>query len=192
MNSNANIITVYAEATPNPHSMKFVANKLLSETSFDFPNVESATNSEFVTQLFKFSFVKGVFIASNFVTITKEPSIEWVEIMPIIREFVKAYVESGDTIVPQTISEKTGLPGEENINGAEEKIKQLLDEYVRPAVEQDGGAINFKSYENGKVTVTLQGACSGCPSSTLTLKAGIETLLKRMMPEVNEVIAESI
>jgi NFU1 iron-sulfur cluster scaffold homolog, mitochondrial len=124
---------------------------------------------------------------NNFVTITKVPSYEWFDIIPILREFLKAYLESGDPIINP--KEELSAEEESEVVG---KIKQLLDNHVKPAVEMDGGAISFKSFDNGVVTVVLKGACSGCPSSTITLKAGIENLLKRMVPEVTEVVSEAV
>lgn len=185
-------VHIYTESNPNPNSMKFVANYMLVQEgdTFDFPDAQSAETSPLALEIFKFSFVRRVFIAANFVTITKDKGIEWFEISDILRTFIKHYLESdkpvirGNTESPQAYSE----------NDSEEirKIKEILDEYVRPAVEQDGGAIHFRSFEEGIVKVQLQGSCSGCPSSTVTLKAGIENLLKRMVPEVKEVVAEGV
>lgn len=180
-------INVYTEPTPNPETMKFVTNKLLTNSSLDFPDSESARKSPFAKELFTFSFVKGVFFASNFVTVTKTADAEWEELIPILKEFVKGAVESELKIAEDGPREVT-FEGTET----EQKIQQILYDYVRPAIEMDGGHIAFKSYEDGMVTVILQGACSGCPSSTLTLKAGIENLLKRMIPDVKEVVAEAM
>lgn len=185
-------VHIYTESNPNPNSMKFVANCMLVQEgdSFDFPDVQSAETSPLALELFKFSFVRRVFIAANFVTITKDEGTEWFEISDILRTFIKHYLE-GDKPV---IRENTESPQAYSENDSEEvrKIKEILDEYVRPAVEQDGGAIHFRSFEEGIVKVQLQGSCSGCPSSTVTLKAGIENLLKRMVPEVKEVVAEGV
>lgn len=183
------LLTVYAESTPNPATMKFVANKMLlpDGLSMDFPGVETTADSPLAAQLFQFSGVTGVFIASNFVTVTKASELEWSDLIPILREFVKGYLSSGEPIVFAKQTSESAASASE----IDEKIKQLLDEYIRPAVEEDGGAISFKSFDKGVVTVILQGSCSGCPSSTLTLKAGIENLLKRMVPEVTEVVSEA-
>ncbi len=189
MESNT-LLAVYAESTPNPATMKFVVNKMLlpEGLAMDFPSKDSTGDSPLAAALFQFSGVVGVFITSNFVTVTKAADLEWSDLIPILREFVKGYVSSGDPIVyAKQNSENTGTASE-----IDEKIKSLLDEYIRPAVEEDGGAISFKSFDKGVVTVTLQGSCSGCPSSTLTLKAGIENLLKRMVPEVTEVVSEAL
>ncbi len=181
-------INVYTETTPNPASMKFLVNKLLLNGSSDYPTKESAELSPFAKELFKFNFVNGVFFASNFVTITKTEDAEWADIEPILKEFVKGATESEIQIKTVVTDETTSFEGSET----EIKIQQILHDYVRPAVEQDGGAISYKSYEEGVVTVELRGSCSGCPSSTYTLKAGIESLLKRMVPEVTEVVSEAL
>src|ERR1700749_1404030 len=181
-------INVYTESTPNPATTKFIVNKLLINGSVDFPTKESAQSSPFAKELYKFSFVNGVFFASNFVTITKFEEDSWDDIMPILKEFVKGAVEAELKVKEEEHVENTDFDGTDT----EVKIQQILNDYVRPAVEQDGGAITYKSYEEGKVTVELRGSCSGCPSSTITLKAGIENLLKRMVPEVNEVVSEAL
>ncbi|WP_342645079.1 NifU family protein [Mucilaginibacter sp. CSA2-8R] len=180
-------INVYTESTPNPATMKFIVNKLLINGSVDFPTRESADHSPFAKELYKFSFVNGVFFASNFVTVTKTEGTEWDDIEPIIKEFVKGAVES-ELKVQEEEQEDVNFEGTES----EIKIQQILHDYVRPAVEQDGGAISYKSFNDGIVTVELRGSCSGCPSSTLTLKSGIENLLKRMVPEVQEVVSEAL
>lgn len=180
-------INVYTESTPNPATMKFIVNKLLINGSVDYPTKESAEKSTFAKELFKFSFVNGVFFASNFVTVTKAEGAEWDDVEPIVKEFVKGAVES-ELKVQEEEQADVNFEGTE----AEVKIQQILHDYVRPAVEQDGGAIAYKSFTEGVVTVELRGSCSGCPSSTITLKAGIENLLKRMVPEVQEVVSEAM
>jgi len=180
-------INVYTESTPNPATMKFIVNKLLINGSVDYATRESAEHSPFAKELYKFSFVNGVFFASNFVTVTKTEGTEWDDIEPIIKEFVKGAVES-ELKVQEEEQEEVNFEGTES----EIKIQQILHDYVRPAVEQDGGAISYKSFNDGIVTVELRGSCSGCPSSTLTLKSGIENLLKRMVPEVQEVVSEAM
>jgi Fe-S cluster biogenesis protein NfuA len=180
-------INVYTESTPNPATMKFIVNKLLINGSVDYPNKESAEKSTFAKELYKFSFVNGVFFASNFVTVTKTEGTDWDDIEPILKEFVKGAVES-ELTVQEVEQEEINFEGTD----AEVKIQQILHDYVRPAVEQDGGAISYKSFTDGIVTVELRGSCSGCPSSTLTLKSGIENLLKRMVPEVQEVVSEAL
>ncbi|GAA4913187.1 NifU family protein [Mucilaginibacter defluvii] len=179
-------INVYTEATPNPATMKFIVNKLLINGSVDYPTKESAETSTFAKELYKFSFVNGVFFASNFVTVTKTEGTDWADIEPILKEFVKGAVES-ELVVKAEAHEEVDFEGTDT----EIKIQQILNDYVRPAVEQDGGAITYKSFDEGVVTVELRGSCSGCPSSTVTLKAGIENLLKRMVPGVTEVVSEA-
>lgn len=180
-------INVYTESTPNPATMKFLVNKLLLNGSIDFATKESAVQSPFASELFRFDFVNGVFFASNFVTITKTESANWLDIEPILKEFVKSAVESEIKIQEQQ-EEIVSFEGTE----VEIKIQQILHDYVRPAVEQDGGAISYRSFDGGIVTVELRGSCSGCPSSTITLKSGIENLLKRMVPEVTEVVSTAL
>jgi Fe-S cluster biogenesis protein NfuA len=188
MSTSTSSINIYTESTPNPATMKFLVNKLLINNSLDFPTQESAENSPFAHELFKFNFVNGVFFASNFVTVTKVEGIEWPEIEAILKECIKGAVESELKITQEGEKEAAAFEGTE----AEIKIQQILNDYVRPAVEQDGGAISYKSFTDGVVTVELRGSCSGCPSSTITLKSGIESLLKRMVPEVTEVISEAL
>jgi Fe-S cluster biogenesis protein NfuA len=187
----ASPINIYAESTPNPNAMKFVANKLILRGSMDFPEAGSALGYPFVSSLFTFSFVKGVFVAENYITITKDEGTDWDDIIQILKEFIRGSFEEGKDLFETVKTGKANLPPQTGANEIENKIIDLLEEYIRPAVEGDGGAIQFKSFNQGVVTVILQGACSGCPSSTLTLKAGIENLLKRMVPEVTEVVSEA-
>lgn len=191
------VISIYTEMTPNPETMKFVANKLLYPgKSIDFPSVESATASPLAQQLFTFPFIKSVFIASNFVTLTKTADTEdWQDVIPSIKQFLKDYLEEGKAVIDES-EIVTAKPESSNEVHADDddvvkRIKELLENYVKPAVEMDGGAIQFKSYDAGKVNLIMQGSCSGCPSSTITLKAGIEGMMKRMIPEVKEVVAEA-
>ncbi len=187
------IVSIYTEATPNPDSLKFVMNKmLLTGKSVDFERGDDVSYSPLAEELFsKFDFIKGVFVMNNFVTVRKGPETDWFEVKSAISEFIKNHVSEGKVIVgdiPVAENLSSGLDGDAII----EKIKQMLDQYVKPAVEMDGGAIQFKSFDDGIVTLLMQGSCSGCPSSTVTLKSGIEGLLKRMVPEVKEVVAESM
>lgn len=179
------------EANPNPNSMKFVANFMLMPDgiSLDFPSKEEASNSPLATSLFELPHVERVFFMANFVTITKPESVEWLEIREEIKEVIKDYLESGKPLVNE-LEDNNQI--NESDSEAVKKIKGILDEYIRPAVEQDGGAITFHSFEEGILKVLLQGSCSGCPSSTVTLKAGIENLMKRMLPEVQSVEAEGV
>jgi Fe-S cluster biogenesis protein NfuA len=201
-------ITLYAEMTPNPNTMKYVANKYLLFTgeSAEFLNQKEAKGySPLAEALFNFPFVKGLFIAANFITITKDDSITWDFINMELREFIREFIADGNEILTQMPQRRENLVDDsapENHENAsipksfeatefDEPIKVLLDEYIRPAVESDGGAIDFKGFDNGKVYVILKGSCAGCPSSTATLKFGIENLLKQHIPEVTEVVAEA-
>ena len=185
------IVDVYTEMTPNPETLKFVADiSLFPNNAADFPDEASAKDSALATELFGFPFVKGVFIMNNFVTVTKTPEADWMEITPTLRDFVKTYLEDGKEIISSDYK-PAGHASQSSEEEVVNKIKEMLDSYVKPAVEMDGGAIQFKSYHEGKVELLLQGSCSGCPSSTITLKAGIEGMMKRMIPEVKEVVAES-
>ncbi|MFI5132698.1 MAG: NifU family protein [Chitinophagales bacterium] len=190
------IISIYTEMTPNPETMKFVANKLLYPgKSVDFPDAESGRPSPLATELFGFPFIKAVFIASNFVTLTRTNDTDWNDVIPSIRQFLKEYLEEGKTIINEeelaSVKQESSNSVSADDTDVVKRIKELLDNYVRPAVEMDGGAIQFKSYDEGVVNLMLQGSCSGCPSSMITLKAGIEGMMKRMIPEVKEVVAES-
>lgn len=192
LKAQAKPVHLYMEANPNPNSLKFVANFMLVEdgVSFDYPDLESAENSDLAKELFNFAAVQRVFVASNFVTVTKSDDVEWAEIQTIIRDHIRQYLESGKAVVKASF-DKDPLFNEGD-SEVVKKIKGILDEYIRPAVEQDGGAIVFHSFQDGIVKVLLQGSCSGCPSSTVTLKAGIQNLLTRMLPEVKEVQAEGV
>src|SRR5262245_17843504 len=175
-------VHIYLESNPNPNSLKFVVNEMLvpEGMSFDFPDAESTSISKLAGELFSYPFVDRVFFASNFITVTKKEDVEWLEIQGTIKEHIKKYLEAGKFIIE--VSESEAAPVEEETESIR-KIKTILDEYIRPAVEQDGGAITYHSFTDGIVRVTLQGSCSGCPSSTVTLKAGIENLFMRMMPD---------
>ncbi len=195
-----NPVMIYTEQTPNPESLKFVTNKMLYKGTADFREEELAQKwSPLATALFELPYVKGVYVCNNFVTITKEFNFGWEDIMLKLKEFIKDYVAEGKVVISEGFEEAMAeLEKEQGIGyqytGEEavlvKKIKELIDTYVKPAVEMDGGNIEFKSFDEGVVTVILQGSCSGCPSSTVTLKAGIEGMLKRMVPEVTEVVSE--
>jgi Fe-S cluster biogenesis protein NfuA len=190
------VISIYTEMTPNPETMKFVANKLLYPgKSIDFAEESLATPSPLAKELFGFPFVKGVFIASNFVTLTKTAETEdWQDVIPAIKQFLKDYLENGGVVVNEVElaqMQPSGNTVHADDDDIVKRVKELLENYVKPAVEMDGGAIQFKSYEDGVVNLMLQGSCSGCPSSMITLKAGIEGMMKRMIPEVKEVVAEA-
>lgn len=203
MSENKVATTVYAESTPNPKVMKFVANRAIIEgDSVEFMNLDEAKSSPLAIKLFHFPFVKEVFIARNFVSITKYEMMEWEDIVRELREFIREYLAGSGLVVEET-QEKVSVTEEsskaspklkeikpEELGEIETRIIEILEEYVTPAVESDGGNIRFISYEQGKVSVLLQGACSGCPSSTVTLKQGIESILKKMLPTlVSEVVA---
>ncbi|MCK7558724.1 NifU family protein [Chitinophaga sedimenti] len=184
------IISIYTEMTPNPETMKFVVNKLLyPNKSIDFPDAASTKASPLAAELFTFPFIRGVFICSNFVTLAKTPDTDWTDVIPSIKAFLKEYLEDNRGVINEEDIEQPVLSTDEN--DIVTRIKELLENYVKPAVEMDGGAIQFKDYHDGVVTLMLQGSCSGCPSSMITLKSGIEGMMKRMIPEVKEVVAEA-
>ena len=187
------MVSIYTEMTPNPETLKFVANKLLYPgKSIDFQSEDLAGPSPLAKELFGFPFIRGVFIASNFITLSKTPDTDWNDVTPSIREFLKEYLEEGKPIIneDEIVAQQPVSSGDDT--DVVKKIKELLENYVKPAVEMDGGAISFKNYANGIVTRALQGSCSGCPSSMITLKSGIEGMMKRMIPEVKEVVAEAV
>jgi Fe-S cluster biogenesis protein NfuA len=193
-------ISVYAEMTPNPAVMKFVANKrIIDGDSIAFQNVEEAKPSPLATKLFHLPFVKEVFVSSNYLAIAKYDIIEWDEVTHELRQMIAEYLQTGEPVIKDNIEVKKPeiadaaastasqkpafeLPDPESLGEVETRIVEILDEYITPAVEQDGGAIKFMGYEDGVVKVLLQGACSGCPSSTATLQSGILTLLQKMLP----------
>ena len=182
-------VTVYAESTPNPAVTKFVANKNLTPFMLEFTSIDEAKTSPFATELFHFPFVKSVFIDKNYVSITKYDVAEWNDITMELREFIRTYIENGKAIVTDDapeITKNSEVAKEEQfetLDDISKEIVNILEEYVKPAVASDGGNIQFESYDadTKKVKVILQGACSGCPSSTFTLKNGIENMLKEML-----------
>lgn len=182
-------VTVYAESTPNPSVMKFVANKKIVTALFEFTSIDEAKLSPLATELFHFPFVKSVFIDENYVSITKYDMAEWQDITIELREFIRSYIENGkDVVLPnaaETLKKSTTQLDTqyESLDDTSKEIINILEEYVKPAVASDGGNIQFISYdaESKNVSVMLQGACSGCPSSTYTLKSGIENMLKEML-----------
>lgn len=192
-------VTVYAEVTPNPSTMKFVASRQIVPATFEFKNIDEAKDSELAKALFQLPFVKQVFIDQNYVSITKFDVAEWEDITMQLRELVRDFIADGKDAVSLDIKPQSQKEGIKQADQAEVKLDDtslqiidILEEYVKPAVASDGGNILFKSYEEESKTVNviLQGACSGCPSSTFTLKNGIETMLKNMMGDkVNEVVA---
>jgi Fe-S cluster biogenesis protein NfuA len=197
--SKKEAIEVYAEVTPNPAAMKFGTNKALTQTDVEFKNIDEASASSPLAQaIFNFPFVKEVFISDNYISVTKYDMVEWDDVHGEVRSFIKEYLAAGKTIIKELPKEETGTVDNKIeapkvvLEGISAQIVDILDEYIKPAVAADGGNIVFRSYneENKVVSVILQGACSGCPSSTATLKNGIENLLKEMLPnQINEVVA---
>jgi NFU1 iron-sulfur cluster scaffold homolog, mitochondrial len=199
-------IIIYAEMTPNPASMKFVANIMLVENGATAQYMSKAETKDapLAAKLFELPFVKAVFMTANFITINKIDAVAWEDVTLELREFLRNYISLGNPIINElpktempvdnTFENKTELFTEHSTptTEAEVKIVEILEEYIRPAVENDGGSITFKSFIDGIVTVQLRGSCSGCPSSTLTLKAGVEALLKKMIPDVKEVVSEAM
>ncbi|TGV00880.1 NifU family protein [Flavivirga rizhaonensis] len=189
-------VTVYAESTPNPAVMKFVTNKKIVTALFEFTSIDEAKLSPLATELFHFPFVKSVFIDENYVSITKYDIAEWQDITIQVREFIKNYIENGKEVVlpnaAETLKKTTTQIDDhfETLDDTSKEIINILEEYVKPAVASDGGNIQFISYDQNtkNVSVMLQGACSGCPSSTYTLKSGIENMLKEMLPGKVEMV----
>lgn len=198
--------TIYAESTPNPSNMKFVANYLLIENgaTAEYSRTSDIKGAPIVSKLFQLPFVKNVFISANYISIAKTDNVNWEDITQELRDFIRIYLTDGNPIITELQAKEVHTDNSFNETKkvytehaspqteTEHKIIEILEQYIRPAVEQDGGLITFKSFENGIVTVVMRGSCSGCPSSTLTLKAGIEGLLKRMVPEVKEVVSEAL
>ncbi len=190
-------ITVYAEVTPNPAVMKFVSNKKIVPSTYEFKNIDEAKDSQLAQELFHFPFVKEVFLDENYVSVSKFDVAEWEEVTMEVREFIRDFLADGKEVVSQIAIEKAEETAAQQVSQVQyddtsQQIVDILEEYVKPAVASDGGNILFQSYEKESktVNVVLQGACSGCPSSTFTLKNGIETMLKNMMGDkVNEVVA---
>jgi len=201
-------VTIYAESTPNPSTMKFVADVMLISdgNTAEFLSQQSAKGySSLAEALFDFPFVQGIFIASNFITITKTEALQWEYVSNELQAFIVDWVKKNELIVEKVPSlvevscevsedaeaKTTMIEAPVIKTETDQMIVNLLEEYVAPAVATDGGAIHFQSFDEttGTVTVVLKGACSGCPSSTATLKGGIETLLKSHMPEIQEVVA---
>jgi NFU1 iron-sulfur cluster scaffold homolog, mitochondrial len=192
-------VTVYSETTPNPSAMKFVASKLLTKTAVECKNIDDTAASPLAKELFQFPFVKEVFIDENYVSISKYDIADWMEITQEIRSFIKIYIEEGKPVIDETQLVKT--PNHEKqqeeyfdkLDATSQQIINILEEYVKPAVQSDGGNITFQSYDEKekRVKVLLQGACSGCPSSTFTLKSGIENMLKDMLND-QEIKVEAV
>lgn len=192
-------VTIYVETTPNPAVMKFVSNKLLTKTVAEFKNIDETTPSPLARELFKFPFVKEVFLDENYVSITKYAVAEWNDVTAEIRAFIRKFIEEGNTVIDESLIQQTPQAEKQqeayfdNLDTTSQRIINILEEYVKPAVQGDGGNIAFESYDEAdkRVKVILQGACSGCPSSTFTLKSGIENMLKDMLND-NDIKVEAI
>jgi NFU1 iron-sulfur cluster scaffold homolog, mitochondrial len=186
-------ITVYGETTPNPATLKFVVNKMVTKTAVEFKNIDETKASPLAKELFSFPYVKEVFIDENYVSVTKYESYDWNEITMELRSFIKGFVENGGTVLDESLvvanpkQEKQQIANFDNLDTTSQQIINILEEYVKPAVAADGGNILFDSYDEKekRVKVILQGACNGCPSSTFTLKNGIENMLKDMLNDEN-------
>ncbi|MFL2665878.1 MAG: NifU N-terminal domain-containing protein [Flavobacteriaceae bacterium] len=179
--------TVYAESTPNPNVMKFVVNKKIVDDVYEFKNNTETENAPIAKSLFSFPFIKEVFLDFNFISITKKSSSSWDENVMDVREFIKTFIQDGNVLIHEEFSKENSNPIEvntENVDDISKQIIEIIEQHVKPAVASDGGNILFQSYdkETKNVNVILQGACSGCPSSTVTLKNGIENMLKQMLP----------
>ncbi|UOK42805.1 MULTISPECIES: NifU family protein [Flavobacterium] len=192
-------VTVYSETTPNPSVMKFVASKMLTKTAVECKNIDDSAASPLAKELFRFPFVKEVFIDENYVSISKYEIADWMEITQEIRAFIKTYIEEDKIVIDETQIVKTANHEKQQeayfdkLDATSQQIINILEEYVKPAVQSDGGNIAFQSYDEKekRVKVILQGACSGCPSSTFTLKSGIENMLKEMLHD-QEIKVEAV
>lgn len=192
-------LTVYAESTPNPSVQKFVGSKMMTKTAMEFKNIDEAASSPLALELFKFPYVKEVFIDENYISVTKYTVKEWQDITYELRTFIKEFIENGGTVIDEDVAamnpkiEKQKIENFDNLDTTSQQIINILEEYVKPAVAADGGNILFDSYDEKekRVKVVLQGACSGCPSSTFTLKSGIENMLKDMLND-EEIKVEAI
>jgi Fe-S cluster biogenesis protein NfuA len=207
MNPNEIPYVLYCEETPNPSSIKFVTNKLLlvSGATAEYKSKNETSKAPLPSALFQFPFVKSVFVSSNYITVTRNDTVMWEDVMAEMRSFITNHLNNGNGIIDEL--PKSEVPEDNTFtktieintqhavpsNEIETKIIEVLESYIRPAVEQDGGLITFKELKDGVVTVQMRGSCSGCPSSTQTLKQGIEALLKRLLPDhVNEVVSEAV
>lgn len=192
-------VTIYVESTPNPGVLKFVYNKLLTKTPAEFKNIDDTKASPLAQELFKLPYVKEVFIDENYISVTKFDINEWDEITSEIRSFIKTFIENGNTVIDESLvqqmpqNEKQKETYFDSLDVTSQRIINILEEYVKPAVAGDGGNIAFDSYDekDKRVKVILQGACSGCPSSTFTLKSGIENMLKDMLND-NDIKVEAL
>jgi Fe-S cluster biogenesis protein NfuA len=192
-------ITVYGETTPNPATLKFVFNKLITKTAAEFKNIDETSLSPLAKDLFGFPYVKEIFMDENYISVTKYDLYDWNEITLELRTFIKGYIENGGTILDENYvfenpkTDKQQLKNFDSLDTTSQQIINILEEYVKPAVQADGGNILFDSYDETekRVKVVLQGACNGCPSSTFTLKSGIENMLKDMLND-KDIVVEAI
>ncbi|GEP49588.1 NifU family protein [Flavobacterium noncentrifugens] len=186
-------VTVYGETTPNPATLKFVVNKMVTKTAVEFKNIDETKASPLAKELFNFPYVKEIYIDENYISVSKYDAYEWNDITIELRSFIKSYIENGGPILDETLIaaspkvEKQQIKNFDNLDTTSQQIINILEEYVKPAVAADGGNILFDSYDpkEKRVKVILQGACNGCPSSTFTLKSGIENMLKDMLNDEN-------
>jgi len=186
-------VTVYGETTPNPATLKFVVNKMVTKTAVEFKNIDETKASPLAKELFNFPYVKEIYIDENYISVSKYDAYEWNDITIELRSFIKLYIENGGPVLDESLIEanpkveKQQIKNFDNLDTTSQQIINILEEYVKPAVAADGGNILFDSYdaEEKRVKVILQGACNGCPSSTFTLKSGIENMLKDMLNDEN-------
>lgn len=186
--TTAHEIQITVEITPNPNTLKFNVNKMLLEAgSIDFPTKEKAAEAYLASELFKVEHVTGVHIGTTFVTVTKNPDVRWEELAQPVTDKIKSLLSSDKELFPASLipAAPVRTAGDSEI---EQKIREILDNEIRPAVAMDGGDIVFHGYENGVVTLHLQGSCSSCPSSVMTLKMGVENRLKQSIPDIKEVV----
>jgi len=192
-------VTVYGETTPNPTTLKFVVSRRLTKNAFEFKNIDETKASPLAKELFRFPFVKEVFIDENYISVTKFDVATWEEITTEVRTFIKEYIENGGTVIEETFAEadlkqeKQQIKNFDNLDSTSQQIINILEEYVKPAVAADGGNILFDSFDEDskRVRVILQGSCNGCPSSTFTLKNGIENMLKDMLND-QAIVVEAV
>jgi len=184
--------SIYAESTPNPKVMKFVSNKILVKKNIEIVEKKDASKIPIAAAIFKFPFVESIFISNNFITITKTINVEWTDIAMQLRVFISDFLNNKGLEIKEDMDKKVDINNNKSLyaSNIEKKIAQVIEEYIQPAVESDGGSISLKKFNNGVVSVNLKGACSGCPSASLTLKQGVERLLQEKFPnQIKEVIA---
>ncbi len=194
-----NPVTVYGESTPNPATLKFVVSKMVTKTALEFKNIDETKASPLAKELFNFPYVKEIYIDENYISVSKYEAYEWNDITLELRSFIKLFIENGGTVLDENYIEanpkieKQKIENFDALDTTSQQIINILEEYVKPAVAADGGNILFDSYDEKekRVKVVLQGACNGCPSSTFTLKSGIENMLKDMLND-NDIKVEAL